>query len=566
MKTVLVVDDHESNRYFLQILLTSDGYQVMEAANGAEALEQMNAARPDLIISDILMPIMDGYTFCRAVKSDERFLSIPFIFYTATYTDAHDEELGRKLGAARFIVKPMESTAFLTIVRELLADFEMGRLVAQETPVDEETVYYRLYNEVLIHKLEAKMATLEQLNQSLRESEARYRRLTDNAQDLIYRYRISPELGFEYVSPSVTGITGFTPEEHYADPMLGYKLVHPDDRHLLLEAANGDLSSGAPLLLRWVRKDGAIIWTEQRNVPVLDPVGTLIALEGMARDVTEQKRHQESLAESERFARSTLDALSAHIAILDETGTILAVNQAWRNFAAENPPVTTNVCEGSNYLAVCDRGASSGSEDAVAFSQAIRAVLAGEQELLELEYACHSPSEKRWFIGRISRFPGTGARRAVVAHENITARKQHQREIEAMVALNRALRNAAGEAEMLAIIMEILTSQFDTDRCHRHRPVGEPGQLHVLCRHRAGQSSIGCRQNGCYNPGAHRFSGATPRTSDHSSCTCVRPFDRCRQGHWHCLDRRGSTKCLRCQSTQRRRRYRCQCPLSFNAF
>ena len=187
MKIVMVVDDHESNRYLLQILMTSDGYQVLEAANGAEALEQINATCPDLIISDILMPVMDGYVFCCAVKSDERFRSIPFIFYTATYTDTLDEELGRKLGAARFIVKPMESAAFLTIVRELLADYEMGRLVSQETPVDEETVFYRPYNEVLIHKLEEKLAALEQLNQSLRESEARYRRLTGHAQDLIDR-------------------------------------------------------------------------------------------------------------------------------------------------------------------------------------------------------------------------------------------------------------------------------------------------------------------------------------------------------------------------------------------
>jgi two-component system, cell cycle sensor histidine kinase and response regulator CckA len=464
MKTVLIVDDHASNRYLLRILLTKDGYQVIEAADGAEALEQMNATCPDLIISDILMPVMDGYAFCRAVKSDKRFLSIPFIFCTATYTNAHDEALGRKVGADRFLVRPMESAAFLTILRELLADYETGRFVAQETSVDEETVYYRLYNEVLIHKLEEKMATLDQVNRSLTESEARYRRLTDNAQDLIYRIHISPELRLEYVSPSVTAITGFTPEEHYADPLLGFKLVHPEDRDLLNKAASGALASGTPFLLRWVRTDGEIIWTELRSMPVLDQAGTMIALEGIARDVTEQKRHEQSLAESERFARSTLDALSAHIAILDETGTILAVNQAWRNFAAENPPVTTNVCEGSNYLAVCDRGASAGSEDAVAFSQAIRTVLAGEQESLEREYACHSPSEKRWFIGRISRFPGPGIRRVVVAHENITARKQHERENETMVALNRALRNAAGETELLSLIIENLTAQLDTDQ------------------------------------------------------------------------------------------------------
>ena len=131
-------------------------------------------------------------------------------------------------------------------------------------------------------------------DRALLESEERYRRLAENAQDLIYRYELLPEPKFTYVSPAATPITGFTPEEHYADPQLGYKLVHPEDRHLLDAAARG--GAPTPLVLRWVRKDGSIIWTEQRNVPVLEN-GKIIALEGIARDISERKQAELAIAQ-----------------------------------------------------------------------------------------------------------------------------------------------------------------------------------------------------------------------------------------------------------------------------
>jgi PAS domain S-box-containing protein len=126
----------------------------------------------------------------------------------------------------------------------------------------------------------------------LARNEERFRLLAENARDMIYRYRLTPEPGFEYVSPASMVITGYTPEEHYADPRLGFEMVHPDDRHLL----EGTLHSPkSRLTLRWRRKDGRIIWTEQRNKVIYDPSGEPVAIEGIARDVTESKRAEEEL-------------------------------------------------------------------------------------------------------------------------------------------------------------------------------------------------------------------------------------------------------------------------------
>ncbi|MCA1715855.1 MAG: PAS domain S-box protein [Actinobacteria bacterium] len=131
----------------------------------------------------------------------------------------------------------------------------------------------------------------------------------------------------------------------------------------------------------------------------------------------------EQFCESEPFARSALDSLSAHIAILDESGAIGFVNKTWREFAASNGAVG-NVAEGANYLRVCESAVGEQSADAAAFAEGIRSVLSGWREEFALEYPCHSPTGKRWFVGRVTRFLADGSPRAVVAHENITERKQ----------------------------------------------------------------------------------------------------------------------------------------------
>ncbi len=132
--------------------------------------------------------------------------------------------------------------------------------------------------------------------QALKESEARFRRLAENAPDIIYRYTFVPKRGFEYVSPAATAITGYTPEEHYADPDLGFKLVVEEDRPLLEKVSFGQVVE--PITLRWRKKDGSIIWTEQINVPIYDENGNLVAIEGIARDITERKMAEEALKQS----------------------------------------------------------------------------------------------------------------------------------------------------------------------------------------------------------------------------------------------------------------------------
>src|SRR5215203_5603763 len=148
-------------------------------------------------------------------------------------------------------------------------------------------------------------------------------------------------------------------------------------------------------------------------------VGRLELLAALGR---EQAARVKATQRSEERQR-TLDSLSAHIAIIDEAGTIVAVNRAWRDFARANGGAGQDYAEGANYLRACDSATGPYSEEAAPFAEGIRSVLSGQREKFELEYPCHSPSERRWFIARVTPFEGGGSSEAVVVHENITERK-----------------------------------------------------------------------------------------------------------------------------------------------
>jgi signal transduction histidine kinase len=170
--TILIVDDNEPNLYQLQVLLNGSGYQVVIAANGAEALAKARQDPPDLIVSDILMPVMDGFALCREWKKDEGLRHIPFVFYTASYTDERDRRFGLSLGAEQFLVKPDEAENLIPRIQEVLQHVRRPSAGPVPAPIqapqrEEESSYLKHYNEVLIHKLEAKMERLAQANRQL---------------------------------------------------------------------------------------------------------------------------------------------------------------------------------------------------------------------------------------------------------------------------------------------------------------------------------------------------------------------------------------------------------------
>ncbi len=183
--------------------------------------------------------------------------------------------------------------------------------------------------------------------------------------------------------------------------------------------------------------------------PILNDDGELQGAINVLVDVTNQRLAEEKLRESERFARATVNSLSAHIAILDEAGSILAVNTAWRRFAAEHGVSVAGHGVGANYLTACETAGGDSAVTARAIAAGIRGVLRGEQHAFHLEYPCHTYTEPRWFAVSVTPFDGEGPTRVVVSHEDITAHRLADRLVREQSGLREAV---VGMEQVLGVV------------------------------------------------------------------------------------------------------------------
>jgi signal transduction histidine kinase len=177
---VLVVDDREENCLVLEAKLKNRGHEPNCALHGVQALRMLRSEPFDLIITDLLMPEMDGYQLTHDVKTDDKLKHIPVLIYTATYTDPKDETLALNLGANGFIRKPAADDEFFGLINEIMTKAHEGKL-EQRTPTGEELDYLRSYSERLVHKLESKVEQLEITRRKLSDLNANLERRVEDA-------------------------------------------------------------------------------------------------------------------------------------------------------------------------------------------------------------------------------------------------------------------------------------------------------------------------------------------------------------------------------------------------
>ncbi len=171
MKT-LIVEDNADDRRILRYNLERHGCKVIEAADGQEGLELAKTHKPELIISDALMPRMDGYQFLRSIKTDDNLKSIPFIFYSAVYTGEKEAELAVSIGADAFIVKPKEPEELWDAILDILEQCKLKAMPASNAPlVEADEEYLRKYSSIVATKLEEKMIVCERAVAELKRAE-----------------------------------------------------------------------------------------------------------------------------------------------------------------------------------------------------------------------------------------------------------------------------------------------------------------------------------------------------------------------------------------------------------
>ncbi|HPM76008.1 MAG TPA: response regulator [bacterium] len=301
---VLIVDDRDENRYLLESLLKGNGYAVASAVNGAEALERLKNDTIDLIISDILMPVMDGFQLCQQVKTDDRLRTIPFIVYTATYTGPKDEEFARKLGANKFIIKPCEPEVILQHIDEVLAAAKQNEDAPQE-PLPQEGEILKLYNERLVRKLEQKMLEAEQelvTRQAAEEALAQATQLTR-----VGHWYWDLQTGGIKCTKEIYRLLGLKENtELKIDDAFRY--VHPEDKDALKKIIQEALHQKKLYRFeyRHVRADNSIAWCDSLGQPVVGPDGEVVALHGAIQDITERKlaeEHRQKLEEQLRHSQ-----------------------------------------------------------------------------------------------------------------------------------------------------------------------------------------------------------------------------------------------------------------------
>lgn len=304
---ILIVDDRMENRYLLESSLRTGGYDVLVATNGVEALEILHDTPVDMIVTDILMPKMDGFQLCREVKGDENLKKIPFIFYTASYTTPDDKKFGLKIGADRYIIKPMDPDQFLEVINEVLQTADM--IVPAEPAIkkEEEDRYLQDYSSRLFGQLERKLAQLEEKNRELVESkielmksESKFLELFDNVRDAVFLHRITPEGlngNISEVNSTACLMLGYTREELLnmnVDDINSSNTRRDDPSRIEALKEKGKIFFEGEMK----RKDGSVFPVDI-NAHMFELGGEQVVL-SVVRDITEQKRTEELFKQSIR--------------------------------------------------------------------------------------------------------------------------------------------------------------------------------------------------------------------------------------------------------------------------
>ena len=330
MVKVLVVDDNADSVYLLRQLLQGHGYAVEEAHHGAEALAMARQQPPDIVVSDLLMPEMDGYTLLRQWKTDPALRHLPFVVYTATYIDPGDEQLALEMGADAFLVKPADPDAFVTALQGVLAKAALGELAPPPVSATYAEATLAPYNAMLVRKLEKRTHQLdaaavdrERALRALNDSEQRFRALLEHSLDMI----LQTAPGGSVLWANAGALQAFGLNQAQMLKARREDLIDLSDPRAAAVFSECTAKGWARSEITAIRSDGSRFPVEFSSVLYHDSAGHECCNVTL-RDLSAQKSAEVALKRSQAYLAARQAAMDAHLLLstTDADGNISFVN------------------------------------------------------------------------------------------------------------------------------------------------------------------------------------------------------------------------------------------------
>ena len=275
---ILVAEDDENSRQLLESVLSSEGYETISFDDGFKALSYLQVEPVDLIISDILMPELDGYGLCRALKQNHTLQKIPFIFYTATYTTPQDERFAIALGANKFIIKPMLMPDLLKVIRQVLESEEAGRVPKNRGLYRGSSLKLDKQHADLVRgKLDKKLIELNEEKAKLIESEARFRDFAEASADWFWESNEQHKINALTGGPAGLNFYSLTDlaeacHSHSSNEMLKTLQAH---------------KRFSDYVVHFTDEQGKLVYLRVSGKPIFELNGHFNGYRGVGRDVSE---------------------------------------------------------------------------------------------------------------------------------------------------------------------------------------------------------------------------------------------------------------------------------------
>ena len=329
---ILIVDDNGDVRDILKRMIEMQGHTAIEANDGQEGIDKITSDKPNLIITDTMMPRMDGFQFLRNIKSNNDLKSIPVVVYSGIYSGSKDRELALTLGASAFITKPHRPEIFWEEIHSIINNIQDKNPVVKEIPIEDEDVFLRNYSRIVTAKLEEKVKELERevfsrkhSEEILAKSEKHLRAIIDAEPECV-KLLDSQGVLLDINASGLAMAEADSPEQVIGRPF--YPVIVPEHREafksLVARVFRGE--SGI-LEHEIIGLKGARRCIEAHLVPLRDAHNTVTAALSISRDITWKKHAASALQKSETLFKTLFESNPDGIFIVNREGHIVQMNK-----------------------------------------------------------------------------------------------------------------------------------------------------------------------------------------------------------------------------------------------